>query len=210
MVAARAEPHKLPRAGQVDRQVGGSKVIDQKTEQSFVQPVREIELLEAPARGEPRARHDEQHRFAAICRLVEGTFPALAGGDPPVRIDVEKNVVPAFAIQPIAKRHRLDIVRARMAKKDTRHSLDRDNSSPIRKLTPIFAESRLNFDLGPSGAFGTVSAGCHLVARPTQAAAVAAARPYKSRPASCAAAEFDCLVFGLRLNTPNYISRDRP
>ena len=43
------------------------------------------------------ARDQEQHRLAAVGRLVQRALPALAGRDAAVRIEVEEDVVPAFA-----------------------------------------------------------------------------------------------------------------
>ena len=54
-------------------------------------------------------------------RLVEGTLPALADGNATVRIDVEKDIVPAFAFEPITKRHCISIVLSRMTQKNARH-----------------------------------------------------------------------------------------
>ena len=118
MVGAGAEPHQLPGAGEIYRQVGDRDVFDQQAEQPLVELMREVELLEAPARSEPGARDQEQHRLAARGRLVEGALPALAGRYAAVRIDIEENIVPAFTLQPVAKCHRLGVVRARMAQKD--------------------------------------------------------------------------------------------
>ena len=121
MVGAGAQPHQLPGAGEIHWQVGDGNVFDQQPEQPFVELVREVELLEAPAGSEPVPRDQEQHRFAARGRLVEGALPALAGRYAAVRIDIEENIVPAFTLQPVAKCDCLGVVHARMAQKNARH-----------------------------------------------------------------------------------------
>jgi len=61
--------------------------------------------------------------LATIGRLVECVFPAFAGHDAALWIEIEENFVfPAAIRQPIAQSDGLGIVRARMAQKDARHA----------------------------------------------------------------------------------------
>ncbi len=62
-------------------------------------------ILAAPRRAEPCCRDQEQHRLAAVRRLVERALPSLAGRDAALRVEIEENVVlPAVTRQPIARR----------------------------------------------------------------------------------------------------------
>ncbi len=122
MVSARAQPHQLPGACEIERQLGNVNVLDEQAEQSFVELVGKIEFFRAPAGGEPIPRDKKQDCFATGSRLVEGALPSLSGRYAAIRIDIEKNIVPAFTLEPIAQCDRLDIICARMAQKETRHA----------------------------------------------------------------------------------------
>ena len=79
---------------------------------SLVELMREVELLEAPARSEPNVRDKEQYRFAARGRFVESALPPFSCRYAAVRINIKKNIFPAFTLQPIAKCNCLGIVLA--------------------------------------------------------------------------------------------------
>ena len=84
--------------------------------------VREMNSLRHQPDPNPGFRYEEQHRLAAAGRLVKTPLPSLARSDPAVWIEVEENLVfPAFALEPVAQRNGLGIVRARMAQKNARH-----------------------------------------------------------------------------------------
>jgi hypothetical protein len=116
VVASRGEIDDLPGAGQVRRQLVDRDVFDQRSEQTLVEPPRQIEFVVAPARVEPSLRHQEQNRLAARRRLIERPLPALARRDADLRIgiDVEKDVGPTLFAQPIADRDRLRVIRTRV------------------------------------------------------------------------------------------------
>ena len=90
-------------------------VLDQDAEDPLVELLGEAELPEAPVRIEPRAADQEEHRLAAVRRLVEPALPALARGDAALGVEVEEEVVPALGGKPVAKRDRFGVVGARMA-----------------------------------------------------------------------------------------------
>ena len=121
VVAPGGEPHDLPGAGEVGGQVGDRQVLDQDAEQPLAEPVREVELLQAPARGEPGLGDEEEDRLAAARRFVERAFPPLARRDAALGIEVEEEIVPALARQPVAQRDGLGVIRARMTEKNPRH-----------------------------------------------------------------------------------------
>src|ERR1039458_5100863 len=110
--------------------------------------MREVELLEAPARSEPNARDKEQYRFAARGRFVESALPPFSCRYAAIRIDIKKNIFPAFTLQPIAKCNGLGIVLARMAQKNARH----DHRPPK--------------ELPPQGKRKDADGNCHDAARP--------------------------------------------
>ena len=115
VVMARGKIDNLPSAGQLSGELGDGDGLNQNAEQPLVEPPREIELLQAPGGVEPGARNEEQDRFATRGGLVQCPLPALAGLNAALRIEVEKNVVPAFRLEPVAKGNRFGIVGARMA-----------------------------------------------------------------------------------------------
>ncbi len=133
MVCAGPEPHHLPGAGEIEREVGNGKVIDEEAEQPLVELIREVEFLETPARSQPIPRNQKEHRLATRRRLVERPLPAFTRGDASVRIDIEEDIVPTFTLQPITKCDRLDVIRTRMAQENARHAPARGNSAPMQR-----------------------------------------------------------------------------
>ncbi len=118
MVAPGREPHELPRAGQIGRQLAERNILDQDAEQALAEAVGEIKLLEAPARGKPRLRDEEEDHLAPACRLIERALPPLARDDAAFGIEIEEKIIPTLADQPIAQRNRFHVVRARMAQEN--------------------------------------------------------------------------------------------
>jgi hypothetical protein len=51
-----------------------------------------------------------------------------------VRIDVEKDIVPAFAFEPTTKRHGIGIVLGRMTQKNARHDSFPDGTRPKARV----------------------------------------------------------------------------
>jgi hypothetical protein len=121
VVAPRNEWNELPCAGQCCGKARNRNVLDEYAEQALVEPVREIELLQAPVGIKPCLRDEEEHRLAPLRRLVELALPTLAGGDAALRIEVEKNVVKTLHDEPIGKRSRFSVVLAGMAEEYAGH-----------------------------------------------------------------------------------------
>ena len=123
VIAACRQAHDLPTAGQVCGKRADRQVLDQHTEQPLVQAVCQIEFLTAPDRTKPGFGDQEQHRFAAVRRLMQLAFPTFAGRDAALRIEVEEILVPPAVIRkPVAQGDGLGIVSARMAQKNARHA----------------------------------------------------------------------------------------
>jgi hypothetical protein len=59
-------------------------------------------LDKAPAGTEPVRRDEEDHRLAAVGLLVQRPLPALARRDASLRVEIEEDVVPALAREPVA------------------------------------------------------------------------------------------------------------
>jgi hypothetical protein len=112
--------------------------IDDDGEQLLIERAREGVLPQAPARCEPVAGDEEDDRFAARRRLVQRPLPALARRDAALGVEIEEDVVPTLGRQPIAQRHRLEIVGAGMAEEDARHRGSRRSPEGCyEKLTRI-------------------------------------------------------------------------
>src|SRR5262249_31329163 len=94
-------------------------LLDQDSEQTFVELVGERQLALAPLGVEPMPRDKKQNRLAAADRGAERLLPPFAGSNSTFRIEVEKDVVPAFPLHPVAKRHRLSVLGARVAHEDS-------------------------------------------------------------------------------------------
>jgi hypothetical protein len=120
------EADQLPGRGQTVRKLVWPSVVDQECEQFLVEPAGEFVLLVAPLGGEPVRRDQAQHGLAAGGGGLERAPPALAGGDPVLRVEIEKDIVgsaPAFAHQPIPQRQRPFVVVARMADEQSRQGV---------------------------------------------------------------------------------------
>jgi hypothetical protein len=55
--------------------------------------------------------------------LLQSRLPPLTGLESSLGIEIEKQIVPAMADQPVAQGDSLGIVRARMAEEEARHEL---------------------------------------------------------------------------------------
>ena len=103
VIAANCESDNLPSTPKFLRQLFKGKIFDQNAEQPLIETVRQMEFFEAPTRREPCLRHEEQHRLATICRLVQRALPALPCRNASIRIKVEKDLVfPAVSCEPVA------------------------------------------------------------------------------------------------------------
>jgi hypothetical protein len=103
MVPPGGEPHDLPGASKLLRQLADRQILDQHTEEPLVQVVRQFKFSATPTGVEPSFGNQEQHRLAATRRLVERAFPALASRDAALRVQIEENFVfPAVTHQPVA------------------------------------------------------------------------------------------------------------
>ena len=134
MIAAGREPHDLPVAGEFLGKFRDRQVLDQDAEQSLVQVVREIEFFAAPNRSKPGFGHQEQHRFAAVRRLVERRSQRSPAAMP--RCGSRSRKISSFqplSRQPVAQRDRLGIVCARMAQKNARHNRRPEGTPAPRK-----------------------------------------------------------------------------
>src|SRR5262245_56157256 len=120
MIAPRRQIDELPGGSHLGWQFAKLDIRDQHPENTFVELGGEVKLLKAPARGKPRPAHQKQHRLAAVGRLVQRPLPAFAGDNPALRIEIEKNIVPAGRGKPIPQCHRCAVVNTRMAQKNPR------------------------------------------------------------------------------------------
>jgi hypothetical protein len=112
MIASGRQVHQLPSAREIGKEVRKGDIFDQNAEQTLVEAMCEVELLQAPARTQPRAGDQKKNCLAAVRRLVEGALPTLAGDDAAFGVEIEENVVPAFGLEPVAQRDRFGVVRA--------------------------------------------------------------------------------------------------
>ena len=96
--------------------------------------IPEFEL--AFGRGQPRGRHQAQHRLAAVGRAPERVLPALAGAETIPGIDIEKHVVPAVVGQPLLQRDRFQGILAVVTEKDARHP-----NTPLATQSPELCRS---------------------------------------------------------------------
>jgi hypothetical protein len=76
-------------------------------------------------RAHARRRDVSRPRLNALGSLLQGRLPPLTGFEPPVGIEIEKQIVPAVANKPVAQGDGLGIVPARMAKEEARHFRNR-------------------------------------------------------------------------------------
>jgi hypothetical protein len=116
--------HDLPFPRQHRRQITYRNVFDQNAEQAFPQMTRQSEFIATPFRRKPRARDQEQHRFAAIRRIAQRIRPTLACLDASFGIEIEKDVVPTCLRKPARKRERLRVILAGVAEKDDADEAD--------------------------------------------------------------------------------------
>ena len=128
----REHPWSLPAARLTSCQVAvssaGRSAIGDLLDQDAEDP-----LVELGRRWNSR-RHQREASQARLTRKstasqrlaasLSATFPALAGDDAPLRIEVEEEVVPAFRRQPVAQSGRLGVVGARMAEEDAGQQAD--------------------------------------------------------------------------------------
>jgi hypothetical protein len=121
-VLAASQFDRLPGAFQLRRQVGDRlRRIGHDREQLLVERAGERVFVQAPTGAEPVRRDQQDHRLAAVRLLVQRPLPALARRDAAIRVEIEEDVVPAFAREPIAQSDGLEIVVGGMAEEDAGH-----------------------------------------------------------------------------------------
>lgn len=131
---------RLPCAFQLWRQVCNRLArIDHDGEQLLVERARERVFAQAPARGEQVRRNEEDHRLAAVRLLVQRPLSPLARGDAALGVEIEEDVVPGLAREPVAQGDGLEIVSGRVAEEDAGHRgrLARAGASKSRRSSPV-------------------------------------------------------------------------
>ena len=72
---------------------------------------RGVDLRLAPRRRQPFCRDERQHHLAeALCRLLQSVFPALAGHNAALRVEIEEDIVPAVFREPVTDLDSLVVV----------------------------------------------------------------------------------------------------
>ena len=74
--------------------------LDQHRQNSLAEQAGCVDLSEAPFGSEPCFGYQDQHGFAAMGRGLERVLPALAGDEPALGIEIEKNILPAIPAWP--------------------------------------------------------------------------------------------------------------
>src|SRR5450631_1961577 len=112
MIHARCERDYLMSLLDILRQFVDRDPFDQRDENALVELTRQFVFSPAPFGGEPVMRDKEEHRLALPCVLIDRALPALAGMNALRRIEIEKDVVPALALQPASNGDGGEIVTA--------------------------------------------------------------------------------------------------
>ena len=120
---------QLPLAGHLGRQAGDRDILDQHAEDLLAELLGEQKLGQAPLRIDPRSRDEKDHGFAAMRGQAKRLLPPFAGNETARLGNVEKILVPAVFLEPLAEGERVRVVRARMADEDERHGLPEGSTS---------------------------------------------------------------------------------
>ncbi len=119
----RRDVRHLELRGELQRQLAPGGWLDEDGEDLLAEGLGELELVEAPFGGAPVWRDKHDDREAALARLLQLLFPALARGEAMFGIKVEEGLAIAFGPQPVAYGDRLCVVFARMADEYHAHSI---------------------------------------------------------------------------------------
>src|SRR6185436_14792699 len=112
------------------------------------------EFGDAIPRRQPGSGENKEHGLAAMGALLKALQPTLSRNQTAMRVDVEKEIVPAARHQPVSQRQSLRVVRARMADEDPRHghpAVTTVESGSTKKHTK--AELQLHGQRGRTGSF---------------------------------------------------------